>query len=554
MMRLLAAFLIASAAAPVLAADARSYLQYDAVIEGDSVVPFETGGIALFLRFYVMDDRYAAELVHYEPRWNLNNYGWYPIGLAFYSDGERFTAYNFFRDGELTVAKPADQRPPAQASNYSPTELAYTEAETLASMAAFRDALDGRQHDSESIHIDRRDGRVHSVTWKLPAESIVPLADDATAEEREAAKQDHTDYQYDEDGQLERMLVRMPQRLVPAGGTLTVGTPTGQEERQPNAVYLAGGRTATIDFAGIPLGETSARLPVRIETRHTETGTLLHTKRHFNFQRHTLAPEEEAPWEAWALAKPSAREDSLRQLVAAHLESGDDAAHRVALEEFVLPLAQLDANNDTPAERLRAFYHTAHAADMLGDEAFQRDGFAWYMDTLASLGSSKLVLSAGIDRIRQLIRLGHEDAAESAVRMWQATLHTFDGDDYDALMTDFAERGTPYFVFRAFEVPENSPWNASDRFQHHYWRCMALQRHGANPTRSNAAQTGRAPAWWADATSHEWLDLVELAYLKAEELFAAIEEPTIPERRTMHRLETFLTDAREGRVFAPAGA
>jgi hypothetical protein len=143
-----------------LGAEASSpYLQYDAVLEGEASVPIDMGSFALFLRYYITDEGFAAEVTHYEPRWNLRNFEWYPLGLAFYSDSERFTVYSAIRGSQADTPKPPRPRGPARASGYRAIDLAYSEAEILAALDAYRHALGVETDGTTPVQIERRDGR-----------------------------------------------------------------------------------------------------------------------------------------------------------------------------------------------------------------------------------------------------------------------------------------------------------------------------------------------------------------------------------------------------------
>jgi len=521
-----------------------SYLQYDAVLEGDGIVPGLPSAFALFLRFYVSDDEYAAEVVHFEPRWNLNNFGWYPIGLAFHSDGKRFKAYNFVRDAESEVQKPVGARAPMRASTYPPSELAYAEAGLLAALNIFDETLRGQPPEGSPVSIERRDGRIHSVAWRLEEEVVAAGEDDS-----DAARYVRSEYHYDDSDQLDRIVTSLPPRLVPVSGTITAETPEGTFERQPRAVYMDGGRISTVSLKDVAVSGKTIRLPVGIETHHAETGALMRFLRHENYRLRTLTEGEEAPWETWPLARFMPEEDEWYALLRQRSESGERSAFDEELGAFVTPLDALESQYSSLPKRLRAFYRAYHSAALLDDAVYLREGFEWYGRQLKSTASPRLQLQAGMDCIRLLHRLNRAAAADHAIDHWRAAVLAAADDGAGGLLETFAETGPSYFAFQLFDVdhaPELTPGRA---LQFHYWRCQALKRRGAESTRANADAMGYAPGWWAELNRDEWADLVHLAFFRAEELFSAIDEPTIAERRMMHRIETMHGEVMEGRGF-----
>jgi len=78
---------------------------------------------------------------------------------------------------------------------------------------------------------------------------------------------------------------------------------------------------------------------------------------------------------------------------------------------------------------------------------------------------------------------------------------------------------------------------------------MALQKFGQEQHRDSSFLIGYSSRWWAELNRDEWVDLVILAVDRAERLFSAIEEPSIPERRMKHQLETLLTNMLEDSAF-----
>ena len=527
--------------------EARSFLQYDALLVGDGPAPRGAMPYALFLRYYLLDEGFAAEVLHFEPRWNVHGFAWTPVGLAFYSDGDRFTVIQRLRDREHTVRKPVGERGPVSLWDYEPTDLAHAEEAFMDSAEALREALEIGTAAGAPIEVERKDGRVVSVTWELAEDAVAAGVPDLDP------TRERLEYKYGGGG-IERMTLHAPPRQVPRDQASRGGSLGGR------GLYLLrndGGRITDIHFEDVSLDGRTLRLPVSIKTRQHETGAVLRSKQHGNFRMRTLAAGETPPWERWAYSGFSPVEQARRDLLQAHADRDDKEAHRdefeAALREFIVPLYRIESDHGSPALQLRAFYHSYHSAAVVNDEGYLLDGFQWYMDKLVELDIPRIVVHAGQDTIRRLHRMGHDNAAERAVQTWLAAVRGLEGAHAERVMDRFAEHGPAYFVYRAFDTDGETALEPGERFERHFWRCMALKRFGGQqPLPENRAQFG--PDWWEEMNWHDWLDLVELAVMEAEESFEAIGEPSIPQRRLMYRIETFHEEAREGRIFPPPGS
>ena len=524
-------------------AEGVEWLQYDATMVQDEAFG-RYAPYALFLRYHLNEENIAGEVVHYEPSWNSSQFLWIPSGMAFHSDADSLTLINTFRDTERIAQRPMEERPEDKGHGYSAELWAYSESEMLARIERVRRVLQpsGETTDDAAaapVSILRdADGRIQRVSF--PGSSAAS-------------------YAYGADGGLEEMAVTSQPVEVPidSSGQALTTIRNGVQSTTPiqrTAVYHAGGRATRIVFEDIDINGATVRMPVQIEVHRGDNGDFVRSARHDNFLWREQASGEPLPWETWPNASLSEREsDRIWILTNEGYWVGDQEPtpeHRAFYESFVKPLDELERAHPEPAFRLRAFYHAYIAAMVVGDEDYLRAGFPWYLEQLAGLESPPLLLHAGQDCIRLLMRWGYDDVVETAFPQWRDSILTLDEAVWQPLLAHYAEHGVDYYAFELFRTDEVADLTDQQRFRFHAMRCQVLQRLGQQADRELSTNLSYATEWWANITQPEWAELVADETAVASEHFAALTNPTADDERMQTLVENLQERAEDGEGFA----
>jgi hypothetical protein len=341
-------------------------IQFDAVIE---MYPEQGMNWAAFARYWVCQDFYAVSQVWNEPR------VFSPGNLTMLSDKTGFRIENGnareFLPVNTTYPKPLGERGPfpiGGAGNngialdanmrFADAEAASRRVHTddLGSPAASRPRLDGV---TDVKMIQSPDGvrrKVAQLKVRAAGNCIqsVDLLDDRQQ------PLGHMKYEYEQGGaapQLSRLIADWPERPQKLttdihslfGSTLEPGMRKVDKTIEIDYTSHKGGRTATVIYKDVALGDKVMRLPVQVEVRRTSDKRLLRTAKLMNFKR--VEMDEAGVWQAAKAFASYTSEDEARGRLGHEYRPLLPAIKHIPL--------QIDPNDVAFVERMTAKYPVA---------------------------------------------------------------------------------------------------------------------------------------------------------------------------------------------------
>jgi hypothetical protein len=289
-------------------------VQFDAVIELN--MDKLSANWVVFARYWVCRDYYAVSVVwsepHAQPVMSLE-------GLAVFSDPTSLrmddAKFPHWAPTSTTYPKPLGERVPFQwgGGMYEAAEMRFAEAQAVSrrvyvsDLAGLKEA--GRDTDQAiDVNVPETVGGVKRELARLKV-----LAKDDRIESMELFDNQQRQlcrirYEYEQGTTVASMsklvadLPVRPDRLgINTNVTLMRGanreeTKTIRAVRDVNYVSHKGGRTCTVTYEGVVIGDQTLRLPVRVEVCNSEDGRLLRSARLLNFKHVHL--DKAGVWDA----------------------------------------------------------------------------------------------------------------------------------------------------------------------------------------------------------------------------------------------------------------
>jgi len=287
-------------------------IQFDVITELN--MDKDDRNTAVFARYWVCQDYYAVAVAWSEPHGGGLMYTW--RGLAVLSDKIGFRmgheGYHDWVPVNTTYPKPLGEKAPFEMGG-GMTRLKgmrFAEAEALArriyvsDLGSLKDASQGTDRVVDLKGRENVDGVKRKVAqMKVHAKSNrIESMELFDAQQRQLGTMR---YQYDRGGDasaLARLVAELPARpekVVVDANVTSSGTGVGSKIYQVGTVdYVShkGGRTCTVTYTDVTVGDQVLRLPVHVEVRVSENKQLLRSARLINFQRVNL--DKAGVWEA----------------------------------------------------------------------------------------------------------------------------------------------------------------------------------------------------------------------------------------------------------------
>lgn len=285
-------------------------IQFDVISDGN--VDLTTSGhMTLFARYWVCDDYFAVSVVWTEPPgWAFNM-----KTVIVWSDESSFRMGNDLFPEHVqtntTYPKGVGERPPFRWGGgfYGGEEMRFAEAESLARRVYVDDLApaQGRAADANGFVDMDVPNRAGGVTRKL-AHLKVRATNDRIESMELFDKQRHSlarvRYEYERKAdppRVDTLVAELPVRpeTLATGATRTIVS--GGQTRTvsiPDANYVShkGGRTCTVTYQDVTVGDAVVRLPVQVRVQRSDNQQLLRSARLMNFQRVDL--DRAGVWEA----------------------------------------------------------------------------------------------------------------------------------------------------------------------------------------------------------------------------------------------------------------
>ena len=263
--------------------------------------------IVMFARYWVCADYYAVSVLWTEPHGGGRDLR----SLRILSDETGFRMkdehQSFWDPTNTTYPKPVGERPAFCWSGgmYETAEMRYAEADALARRVYCSDLVSVRDRDGTfevDVPQDASGAARKLAHLKVQAkDNRIDSMELFDGEQRSLARMEYT---YEREGgpaRLAALTAELPVRPEKVGGGSRVTVaPDGQTTTRtvPHADYVShkGGRTCTVTYEDVALGEQVLRLPVRIRVQRTDNEQLVRSARLMNFKRVELDKNE--VWQA----------------------------------------------------------------------------------------------------------------------------------------------------------------------------------------------------------------------------------------------------------------
>ncbi|NLT78630.1 MAG: hypothetical protein GXX98_19080 [Planctomycetes bacterium] len=261
--------------------------------------------LVVFARYWVCEDYYVVSVIWTE----FPKYGWDMRTQLLLSDEGGFRMeqqwFSYWFPVNTTYPKPVDERPPFAHGGgmYDTSEMRFAEAQALARRVYAAD-LGSAGDGLVDVNVQAGPSGVARTLARLKARiaddriESMELFDDS---QRLLAWMSYEYERSDGPPRLARLIAELPvrpEKLAMEGHVTVTSKDTTATYEIPDVNYVShkGGRTCTVTYQDVTLGETVVRLPVQVAVHRTEDRWPMRSARLMNFQRVEL--DKDGVWEA----------------------------------------------------------------------------------------------------------------------------------------------------------------------------------------------------------------------------------------------------------------
>jgi len=286
-------------------------IRFDAVSEWNMDWTGSTNIVA-FARYWVCQDYYAVSVVWTEPRGHGRDMKTAMVlsdGTGFRMDNEH---YPHWVPTNTTYPKPVGERPPFRwgGGAYGSEDMRFAEADALARRVYVSDLAPAKNPKSEAdgvvdVNVPRGPGGVTRKLARLKVHAKDDRIESMELFDNQRQSLAKMRYEYEPGAGAARIrtlvaeLTVRPEKLgVSSSVTFTRADGTKTSYKIPDANYVShkGGRTCTVTYRDVTLGDKVLRLPVQVRVQRSDNKQLLRSARLMNFKRVDL--DKKGVWEA----------------------------------------------------------------------------------------------------------------------------------------------------------------------------------------------------------------------------------------------------------------
>jgi hypothetical protein len=535
----------------VLAGTNMGAVQFDAVIELNRYSPRSARHdyTQIFARYWVSRDYYTSAVVWAEPQSRDMFFAVQPPNLCVTSNKH---AFNIFHDSIRKVdeayTKPLSERSVLRQKfgGYSIGNIRFAEREALAERiyaADLRNWEDSKQTDEGVFDIAGGNNRdVARLKVSSNGQQITSMQL-YNAEQRMLKD---ISYEYESKGGkslLRRQTVALHERPMMVGykGKGMRITLDGKEHwyRELKAKHHAGGRTCTVEYELVRLGDKEVSLPAQVTVRNGKDGRILRCVRMMNFKQIDLdaAGAEEAARRFGAVMADQREYDRLRLKYWKKAPNEIDKQDVKAIEQLRDRFEKaVTAAGISTGEKLKYLNISMNLNVILGDRSGLERHYKNYLSTLTENRLRWMTLVGGYGVIETSMFAERHALGKRLLSLWVDSV--LDMHEAEAILL-FARRQlaksrlwpTAVLLEALLEAFTNKKGCSADsRFEAEALRCIALDGLCKLLRSDDVAKKGliaEVQAAWAASTGRDGVDRMFAESVdEAERSFASLREPT----------------------------
>jgi len=471
-------------------------VRFDAVIELNRYSPRSPRHdyTLIFARYWVSRDYYTSTVVWAEPQSRDLFFAVQPPSLCVASNKQAFKVFHdSIRKVDEAYTKPLDERSILRQKfgGYSIGNIRFAEREALAERIYAADLInieDANQSAEErpalSIQAaDRRDSRdVARVKVCSKGQCIASMQ--LFNSEQRMLKDISYEYESKEGKNcLRKQTVSLPERPMMVGynGKGMKVTLEGKEYwyKDLEAKHHAGGRTSTVEYELVRLGDKEVTLPVHVTVRNTKDGKVLRSVRMMNYQQVELdaAGAEEAARQFGAITTDQREYEQLRLKYCKKAPIEIEKADVEIIEQLRDRFEKDSTAAGNTGKKLKYLNILIQLDSILGDHSGLERHYKSYLSTLADNKLNWMTLVGGFGAIETSMFAEKYTEAEKLLDLWLNTVP--DMHDSDAILL-FARRQLaknrlwPTIKLLETFPEEKNHCTAEAQFEAQALRCIAL--------------------------------------------------------------------------------
>ena len=437
-------------------------VQFDAIIEIDP--PLSPNCVTLFARYWVATNYYCLGILWAEPYGTRIWFPIYPPTLRVASDDYSFSvSSDFFPKNNAMYKKPVGDRGTFvnMFGDYPVSNLRFADEEGYAGRLYLKDlsafVQGGGSGSKQGIIVSLPDNHAQkrkdcSVKIDSQNEEISSLS--LFGGDGQLVKQ--CEYQYTNAVDLRELVsetTSWPERHTKTGvqeGAVNVKlAQRNLEVKSFESIYEAGGRSSTVEYRPITLGQATVRLPVTITVRRTKDREIIRSVQMTNFhlvkKSETECSQSSQEFSACVPAEQTYRAYTARYWHCDPKEvSTTDVAGIKGLLEELEGIGSYNSNNSL-AEELKRVDIEMDLNRIIGDEHQTDALYRAYLSMLATNGLTNMLLDAGYGGIQTALEWIRYEEADHFLTLWVEAL--IGANDIEAVLK-----------FAAREIPRANPW------------------------------------------------------------------------------------------------
>ncbi len=298
--------------------------------------------------------------------------------------------------------------------------------------------------------------------------------------------------------------------------------------------HHAEGRTVTIDYGSLRLGDRKLSVPMQVIVRRDTDGTVLRSARLFNFVR-SRQNAAECRQEAERFAYLDTGEEKCRQMFIRYWLKDPADLSRADANDLRQLRATLEARPTSEmviGQKLRRINKLFELDWLLGDAVALERHFDEYLAILIENKLEKMVLFGGQHAIEVTVRWGLLRVAGRMLEKWvDAATDVHDPDSIVAFSDAQIRRGVLWPIARLLEVSRTAAKEPGERFEVEALRYKALLRLMASIENAERGPSNdfaiMQAGWVVSAVGMDHLSRMTSKSLKnAEESYARLDEPS----------------------------
>jgi len=526
-------------------------VQFDAVIELNRYVPRSDRHdyTIMFARYWVASDYYTAALVWAEPQSSDLYFALYPPGLSVTGNTQSFEVYHgLYPKHSHTYERPLGERGVLRhkLGGYPIGNIRFADREALAEriyahdLSNLKDAnqLSEGMPDPPIQSVDRDESRdVARLKMLSNGENIASMKL-FNAEQRLLKD---ISYEYESRGDrsfLRKQTVFLPERpmIVGFNSEGMKVTLDGKEFRYKDleVTHHAGGRTCTIEYEQVSLGDKEVTLPVHVTVRNGKDGNVLRSVRMMNFRQVDLDVDD-AKEAARKFSAVSADRSQYEQLHKKYWKKTTLEIEKADIETIEQLWSRFDkaaTTADNIGEKLKCLNVLIQLDSILGDHNELERHYKSYLSTLADNKLDWMTLVGGYGVIEKLMYAERHAVAKILLNVWIHTLLDMHENDEILLFArqQLAKKRlwTTAVLLELFSNKEH--YNIEARFEAQVLRCAALAELNKLPRADDIAKKGRiaeVQSDWITPIGKKNLDkMLAESTNRAKNFFASVADPT----------------------------